>query len=73
MSDKVDSTEDEQKPASLPGSELRNSRMSTVGMPVEKSENFADTSRRLLRLMSGEKFLVVIIMLMAIVSVALVV
>ena len=73
MSDKVDSTEDEQKPASLPGSELRNSRMSTVGMPVEKSENFADTSRRLLRLMSGEKFLVAMIMLMAIVSVALVV
>ena len=73
MSGAIDSTEDEQKPASLPGSELRNSRMSTVGMPVEKSENFADTSRRLLRLMSGEKFLVVIIMLMAIVSVALVV
>ena len=64
---------DEKKPQSMPGSELRNSRMHVVGMPVEKSENFALTARRLMGLMAGEKFLVAFIMLLAVVSVALVV
>jgi ATP-binding cassette subfamily B multidrug efflux pump len=61
------------KPAGLPGSELRSSRMHSVGMPVEKSENFTQVSTRLIRLMSDEKYLVGIIITMAIASVALVV
>ena len=67
-------TKDEKKPAQhMPGSELRTARMSTVGMPVEKSENFSETAKRLLRLMAGEKYLVILIMFLAVVSVALVV
>lgn len=64
---------DEKKPQSMPGSELRNSRMHVVGMPVEKSENFNLTARRLMGLMAGEKYLVSFIMFLAVVSVALVV
>ena len=67
-------TKDEKKPAQhMPGSELRTARMSTVGMPVEKSENFSETAKRLIRLMAGEKYLVILIMFLAVVSVALVV
>ena len=67
-------TEDEKKPAQhMPGSELRTARMSTVGMPVEKSENFSETAKRLIRLMAGEKYLVMLVMSLAVVSVALVV
>ena len=47
--------------------------MSTVGMPVEKSENFSETAKRLIRLMADEKYLVILIMFLAVVSVALVV
>ena len=65
---------EEKKPAQhMPGSELRTSRMSTVGMPVEKSENFSETAIRLVRLMAGEKYLVVFIMVLAVLSVSLVV
>ena len=71
MNDKNPSTTS--KPAGLPGSEIRNTRMHSVGMPVEKSENFSEVSKRLIRLMSGEKYLVGIIIAMAIASVALVV
>jgi ATP-binding cassette subfamily B protein len=64
----------EEKPAQhMPGSELRTARMSTVGMPVEKSENFSETAKRLIRLMAGEKYLVILVMFLAVVSVALVV
>ena len=67
-------TEDDKKPAQhMPGSELRTARMSTVGMPVEKSENFSATAKRLVRLMSDEKYLVMLIMFLAFASVALVV
>jgi ATP-binding cassette subfamily B protein len=66
-------TEDEKPAQHMPGSELRTSRMSTVGMPVEKSENFSETAKRLIRLMAGEKFLVILVMFLAVVSVALVV
>ena len=65
--------EDEKPVQHLPGSELRSARMSTVGMPVEKSENFSATSRRLVRLMADEKYLVILVMFLAVVSVALVV
>ena len=64
---------DKKKPQTMPGSELRNSRMHVVGMPVEKSENFGLTARRLMGLMAGERILVGIILLLAVVSVALVV
>ncbi|MDP4929017.1 MAG: ABC transporter ATP-binding protein/permease [Ilumatobacteraceae bacterium] len=47
--------------------------MSTVGMPVEKSENFSETAKRLIRLMADEKYLVILVMFLAVVSVALVV
>ena len=63
----------QEKKQTMPGSELRNSRMHVVGMPVEKSENFSQTAKRLMGLMAGEKFLVSIILLLAVVSVALVV
>ena len=67
-------TKDEKKPAQhMPGSELRTARMSTVGMPVEKSENFSETAKRLIRLMADEKYLVILMMFLAVVSVALVV
>jgi ATP-binding cassette subfamily B protein len=42
-------------------------------MPVEKSENFSATAKRLIRLMAGEKYLVILVMFLAVVSVALVV
>ena len=64
---------DKKKQQTMPGSELRNSRMHVVGMPVEKSENFGLTARRLMGLMAGERTLVAIILLLAFVSVALVV
>lgn len=64
---------EKKKPQTMPGSELRNSRMHVVGMPVEKSENFGLTARRLMGLMAGEKILVAFIMLLAVISVALVV
>ena len=64
---------DDKKPQHIPGSELRNTRMSSVGMPAEKSENFVATSKRLGRLMAGEMVLVVCILVLAIVSVFLVV
>ena len=70
----IDNETEEDKPAQhMPGSELRSARMSTVGMPVEKSENFSETSQRLVRLMAGEKYLVAFVMFLAVVSVALVV
>ncbi len=65
---------EEKKPAQhMPGSELRTSRMSSVGMPVEKSENFSETAQRLVRLMADEKLLVILTMFLAVVSVGLVV
>ena len=64
---------EKKKQQTMPGSELRNSRMHVVGMPVEKSENFSLTARRLMGLMAGEKLLMGIILLLAVVSVALVV
>ncbi len=66
---------DKQKKAApaMSGSELRNSRMHVVGMPVEKSENFGLTAKRLMGLMAEEMVLVAFVMLLAVISVALVV
>lgn len=54
-------------------SELRAGRMNTVGVPAEKSKNFAQSAKRLTRLISDESILVILIFLMAVASVALVV
>jgi len=47
--------------------------MNTVGVPAEKSKNFAQSAKRLTRLISDESMLVIVIFLMAVASVALVV
>ncbi len=66
-------SEKSKKAPAMSGADLRNSRMHVVGMPVEKSENFTLTAKRLMGLMAGEKVLVAFIMFLAITSVALVV
>ena len=53
--------------------ELRTGRMNTVGVPAEKSKNFSLTAKRLSRRMGRETWLVLLILLMAISSVALIV
>jgi ATP-binding cassette subfamily B protein len=53
--------------------ELRTGRMNTVGVPAEKSKNFSLTAKRLGRRMGRETLLVLLILLMAISSVALIV
>ncbi len=63
----------DKKPQHMPGSELRSSRMHVVGMPVEKSEDFTGTTRRILGRMAGERYLVALILFLAVASVALVV
>ena len=55
------------------GSSMRDGRMSSVGMPTEKSENFGATARRLGTRMAKELWLVALIMVMAVASVCLVV
>jgi ATP-binding cassette, subfamily B, multidrug efflux pump len=53
--------------------EMRTGRMNTVGVPAEKSKNFALTAKRLGRRMGRETWLVFLILLMAVSSVALIV
>ena len=53
--------------------EMRTGRMNTVGVPAEKSKNFALTAKRLARRMGRETWLVLLILLMAVSSVALIV
>ncbi|MEY3070078.1 MAG: hypothetical protein RL473_185 [Actinomycetota bacterium] len=53
--------------------EMRTGRMNTVGVPAEKSKNFALTAKRLARRMGRETWLVFLILLMAVSSVALIV
>jgi ATP-binding cassette subfamily B protein len=53
--------------------ELRTGRMNTVGVPAEKSKNFALTAKRLGRRMGRETWLVLLILLLAVSSVALIV
>lgn len=55
------------------GTALRDGRMSAVGMPTEKSKNFAETAKRLGRRMSRELWVVGLILVLAIVSVFFVV
>ena len=53
--------------------ELRAGRMNSVGVPAEKSKNFSLTAKRLAQRMGRETWLVLLILLMAVVSVALIV
>ena len=53
--------------------EMRAGRMNTVGVPAEKSKNFSLTAKRLGRRMGRETWLVLLILLMAVSSVALIV
>lgn len=53
--------------------ELRTGRMNTVGVPAEKSKNFGLTAKRLAHRMGRETWLVLLILLMAVSSVALIV
>lgn len=53
--------------------EMRTGRMNTVGVPAEKSKNFALTAKRLAHRMGRETWLVFLILLMAVSSVALIV
>jgi len=53
--------------------EMRTGRMNTVGVPSEKSKNFSLTAKRLSRRMGRETWLVLLILLMAVSSVALIV
>ncbi len=53
--------------------ELRSGRWNTVGIPTEKSQNFGQSTRRLVRLLSAEGPLVILILIMAVASVAFVV
>ncbi|MFM9131835.1 MAG: ABC transporter ATP-binding protein [Actinomycetota bacterium] len=62
--------------AAKPGAsvtELRSGRWNTVGIPTEKSQNFGQSTRRLARLLSAEGPLVILILVMAVASVAFVV
>ena len=65
------------KPASPPPptstSELRGGRMNTIGVPTEKSKNFADASRRLLRRLGPEKLKAYMVLLSGVVSAGLIV
>ncbi|MFM9131938.1 MAG: ABC transporter ATP-binding protein, partial [Actinomycetota bacterium] len=63
---------DEAKPGASV-TELRSGRWNTVGIPTEKSQNFGQSTRRLARLLSAEGPLVILILVMAVASVAFVV
>ncbi|MFM8855807.1 MAG: ABC transporter ATP-binding protein [Actinomycetota bacterium] len=51
--------------------ELRSGRMNTVGVPTEKSKDFAGTLKRLMRRMARDQILVGLIFVMAVTSVIL--
>jgi len=53
------------------GAQLRDGRMSAVGMPTEKSRDFGAAARRLAHRMSREAWLVVLVLAMAVGSVVL--
>ncbi len=72
MSKNNESTSTAKAPGPV-GTALRDGRMSAVGMPTEKSKNFAETAKRLGRRMSRELWVVGLILVLAIVSVFFVV
>ena len=58
---------------SASAAELRGGRMNTVGVPTEKSKDFAGSSKRLFRRMGPERPKAYLVMVLAVVSTALVV
>ena len=54
-------------------SELRGGRMNTIGVPTEKSKDFANSSRRLLRGLGPERPKALLVLLSGVLSVGLVV
>jgi len=72
MSD--DDTPDKQAPVPPPStSELRGGRMNTVGVPTEKSKDFANSSKRLFNRLGPERPKAYLVLTLAIASVGLVV
>ncbi len=70
-----DDTHDSKEPPRPPAStsELRGGRMNTVGVPTEKSKDFATSSRRLFNRLGPERPKAYLVLALAVVSVALVV
>ncbi len=66
---------DDKQPPRPPNStaELRGGRMNTVGVPTEKSKDFATSSKRLLARLQPERTQVLAVLVLAVVSVALIV
>ena len=58
---------------SASSAELRGGRMNTVGVPTEKSKDFAGSSKRLFRRMGPERPKAYLVMVLAVISTALVV
>ncbi|HAP77723.1 MAG TPA: multidrug ABC transporter ATP-binding protein, partial [Acidimicrobiaceae bacterium] len=69
------SGENDKQPPRPPNStaELRGGRMNTVGVPTEKSKNFAESSKRLLARLQPERVKVIAVLVLAVGSVALLV
>lgn len=77
MKESPDSTQAQEDLHRPPVSETRGGpgtgRMTNVGVPMERSKDFGTTSRRLMRRMSQESVLVLLVMVLAVTSVTLVV
>ncbi len=73
--ERVVSEDDRNQPARPPTSavEMRTGRMSTVGVPTEKSRDFAASSARLLARLRPERMKVLLVVFLAVASVALLV
>ena len=77
MKESPDSTQAQEDVHRPPVSETRGGpgtgRMTSVGVPMERSKDFGTTSRRLMRRMSQESVLVLLVLVLAVTSVTLVV
>ena len=77
MKESPDSTQAQEDLHRPPISETRGGpgtgRMTSVGVPMERSKDFGTTSRRLMRRMSQESVLVLLVLVLAVTSVTLVV
>lgn len=77
MKESPDSTQAQEAVHRPPVSETRGGpgtgRMTSVGVPMERSKDFGTTSRRLMRRMSQESVLVLLVLVLAVTSVTLVV
>ena len=68
-----DDTDKSEPKQSASAAEMRGGRMNTVGVPTEKSKDFAGSSKRLFRRMGPERPKAYLVMTLAVVSTALVV